>query len=104
MTVEASVWLFGKPSDEMNIEGGKATPKMLREKGAELKGRLERAAEILEKLDANGWSMAEVYGSVYSLDFYKDVSLEEAKRELKGLGIGPEEMSLRELEEEEVEE
>jgi hypothetical protein len=38
MTVtEISIWLFGKPSFEMNIEGGSATPKMLREKAVELK-------------------------------------------------------------------
>jgi len=98
---EVSVWLFGKPSMEMEIEGGKATPKMLREKGAELKERLERAAEILEKLDANGWELAEAYGAVYSLDFYKPISVEEAKKELKSLGISLDEVHVRELEEEE---
>jgi hypothetical protein len=38
----------------MEIDGGKATPKILREKAQELKESLKRAAEILEKLKANG--------------------------------------------------
>jgi len=103
MVTEVSVLLFLKPSDEMEIEGGKATPKMLREKAKELKERLERAAEILEKLKANGWKLSEAYGSVYTLDFYKDISEEEAKRELKKMGIDLKEVSIRELEEEEEE-
>jgi hypothetical protein len=103
MGTEVSVLLFLKPSDEMEIEGGKATPKMLREKARELKERLERAADIFEKLEADGWELSEAYGSVYSLDFYKDVSEEEAKRELEKIGVAPEEVSIRELEEEEEE-
>lgn len=98
MVVEVSVYLFGKPSWEMGIEGGNATPKMLREKGDELRDRLRRAADILEKLDGRGWDLAEAYGSVYSLDFTKDVSLEEAERELEEFGIGLDEVSVRELE------
>jgi len=104
VVTEVSVLLFLKPSDEMKIEGGKATPKMLREKAMELKERLERAAEIFEKLEANGWELTEAYGSIYSLDFYKDVSEEEAKMELKRIGVDPEEVSIYELEEEEEEE
>lgn len=101
MTAEVSVHLFGKPSWEMDIEGGKATSQMLREKAVELKERLERAAEIFEKLEANGWSLAKVYGSVYSLDFCKDVTLEEARTELSGLGVNLEEIDVREVEDEE---
>jgi ribosomal protein L9 len=101
MVTEVSILLFLKPSDEMEIEGGKATPKMLREKAQELKERLERAAEILEKLKANGWELSEAYGSIYTLDFYKDISEKEARRELKRIGIDPKEVSIRELEEEE---
>jgi len=46
VVTEVSVLLFLKPSDEMKIEGGKATPKMLREKAREPKERLERAQSI----------------------------------------------------------
>ena len=101
MVVRLSIPLFGKPSWEMNIEGGNATPKMLREKAAELKERLERAADALEKLDMNGWDLEEAYGSIYSLDLYKDVTIDEAKKELKQLGL---EYLIENLEEEELEE
>ena len=85
----------------MEIEGGKATPKILREKAQELKESLKRAAEILEKLKANGQELSEAYGSIYTLDFYKDISEREAKRELKRMSIDLKEASIRELEEEE---
>jgi hypothetical protein len=101
MTVtEISIWLFGKPSFEMNIEGGSATPKMLREKAVELKKRLERAAEIFEELDRNGWELAECYGSVYDLSFAKNINEIQAKEELKMLGINPEEVNILQLEDE----
>jgi len=103
VTTEVSIWLFSKPSAEMAIEGGKATPKMLREKAVELKERLERAAEILEKLLANGWEQTEVYGAVYALYLTKDISVEEAKQELLKLGINPDEVNVEELEVEEEE-
>ncbi|MFX1520197.1 MAG: hypothetical protein ACFFCD_09790 [Promethearchaeota archaeon] len=99
-TTEISIWLFGKPSHEMAIEGGEATPKMLREKAVELKERLERAAEIFEELARNGWELAECYGSVYDLSFTKDVNETQAKEELKKLGIDPEEVNILELEDE----
>jgi len=100
ITVEISIYLFGKPSWEMNIEGGKATPQMLREKGDELKVRLYGAADVLEKLLKNGWTLAEAYGTLYVLQLYKNVTLEEAREELKKLGIDPEEYYLDEMEEE----
>lgn len=98
--IEVIVHLFGKPAWEMKIEGQeKIFPSMLREKGVELKERLERAATILETLTKNGWS---VYGTLYDLNFSKDVDTEEeAKEELKKLGIDPDEVSIIELEEEE---
>lgn len=102
MTTEVSIHLFGKPSVEMDIEGGNATPGMLREKASELKERLERAAEILEKLQANGWDLAEAYGSVYSLDLFKDVTPGEARKELNGLGIALKEIDIREGQEEDA--
>ena len=74
--------------------------KMLREKAVELKKRLERAAEIFEKLEANGWELTESYGAVYSLDFYKNISEKQAKQELQKMGIDPEEVNIREIEEE----
>ena len=103
-TTEISIWLFGKPSHEMAIEGGNATPKMLREKAVELKERLERAAEIFEALDRNGWELAECYGSVYELIFTKDITEMQTNEELKRLGINPEEINILELEYEDEDE
>jgi len=96
--VEISIYLFGKPSWEMNIEGGKATPQMLRAKGEELKVRLYEAADVLEKLLKNGWTLVEAYGALYDLQLYKDITLKEAREELKKLGINPEEYHLEEIE------
>jgi len=84
----------------MEIEGGKATPEMLREKGKELKERLEKAAEVLGKLLKNGWELVEGYGALYSLELTKEISLEEAREELLTLGIDPDEVNLEEFEDE----
>lgn len=102
--VQISLFLFGKPSWEMEVENGRATPEMLRAKAVELKSRLERAAEIFEKLISNGWDLEELYGAVYSLEFYKRISKEEARTELLELGIGLDEVGIVELEHDEYDE
>jgi len=40
-----------------------------------------------------GW---EGYGLLYDVEFYKAVTLKDAEEELKGLGIEPDEVSIRE--------
>jgi len=97
MGVEVDLFLFGKPEWEMNIEEVSASE--IREKGEELKERLNRIAEIMEKLQNAGWERAGA--SLYSISFYKDIAIEDAKEELRQLGIDPEEVGLMEIEEDE---
>ena len=60
--IEVSVYLFGKPSWEMEIEGkDKIDPQILRDEGDELKERLYRAAEIVEALQNSGWQIRRLY-------------------------------------------
>jgi len=100
MGVEVDLFLFGKPEWEMNMEEVSASE--IREKGEELRERLSRIAEIMEKLENAGWERAGA--SLYSISFYKDIAIEDAKEELRQLGIDPEEVSLMEIEEEDEEE
>ena len=94
------LFLFGKPEWEMNMEEVSASE--IREKGEELRERLHRIAEIMEKLENAGWERAGA--SLYSISFYKDIAIEDAKEELRQLGIDPEEVGLMEIEEEDEEE
>ena len=97
MGVEVDLFLFGKPEWEMNIEEVSASE--IREKGEELRERLNRIAEIMEKLENAGWERAGA--SLYSISFYKDIAIEDAKEELRQLGIDPEEVGLMEIDEDE---
>ena len=100
MGVEADLFLFGKPAWELDME--EASAEEIRKKGDEIKERLYRIAEIMEKLEQAGWERYSA--SLYSISFYKEINEEEAKEELRRLGIDPEEVSLMEIEEEEEEE
>lgn len=76
------IWLFGKPEWEIDLD--KATPKDLRCLGDNLKERLYRISEIVEKLEGNEWRKS---GGMYRLFIYKDISRTDAKKELEKLGI-----------------
>ncbi len=97
--VEINVHLFGKPEFELDLE--KANPEDIKALGEELKERLRRAGEIVEKLEQNGW---ERNAGMYDITFYKKIKLDEAKEELKKLGISEDEVSLDDFDEEEEEE
>lgn len=104
MTVELSLYLFGKPAWELDGFEGNDLPESfslrLAALGDELKARLHEASEIFVKLVANGW---QPYGTLYDITFSKsEVETEEqAKQELEKLGINPESVNIIELEEEE---
>jgi hypothetical protein len=95
--VTVSLFLFGKPAWE--IEGLEGSPvdlellSAIASCGRELNMRLTRAAELGKMLMASGW---EGYGLLYDVEFYKVATLREAEEELKALGIGPEDVSIRE--------
>ncbi|HUH99878.1 MAG TPA: hypothetical protein VLY65_02440 [Nitrososphaerales archaeon] len=95
--VAISVFLFGKPAWEIDgLEGAPVDLQLLSAIaacGAELNRRLSREAEVGKRLVANGW---EGYGLLYSIEFYKAVTLKEAEDELRRLRVQPDEVSLRE--------
>jgi hypothetical protein len=101
MTVELLIHLFGKPAWELeDLEGDlpENYSEKLRQVGEDLKSRLNESADIFDKLVKNGW---QPYGTLYDINFVKDVTLKEAEKELKKLGLQDYIENLTELEKEE---
>lgn len=95
------LFLYGKPSLDMDIEGKTyINPNIFRKRGEELKEHLRSVADSLEKLQAAGWKVSEGYGAIYALELYKEITKTEAKKELKRLKISLEQVSLDEYEDE----
>jgi hypothetical protein len=96
--VEFSLFLYYKPGPDMDIEGKENfDPQIRREQGKYVKEDLEAIANQLEKLKKAGWSYS---GELYDVMCSKDISIEEAKKELKEMGIDVDEENLEEIEEE----
>ena len=96
--IEFSLMLYYKPGPDMDIEGKENfDPQILREHGKYLQEDLAAIADQLEKLKKAGWSYS---GGLYDVMCSKDISIEEAKKELKELGIDVDEDNLIDLEEE----
>ena len=99
--INVSLSLYGKPSWDMDIEGKTyINPKIIRKQGDFLKEHLHEIAERLEKLQAAGWRIAEGYGAIYSLELYKEITKEAAKKELKSLNINPKQVDMEEYQDE----
>ncbi|RLE49301.1 MAG: hypothetical protein DRJ31_05495 [Candidatus Methanomethylicota archaeon] len=102
MNVKISVFLFGKPAWELEDLEGNELPasysQKLRELGKELDKRLQRIADIYDKLVANGWKP---YGTLYDIDFFKEdiKDANQAREELAKLNISLEEVIIVECEE-----
>ena len=93
--IELTLWLYGKPSWDMELEGKTfLDTNMLRTHALLLKEHLERAADIIEQLQQKGWKLAESYGTLYSLTFYKKINKFQAERELNMLNIDLGEINL----------
>ncbi len=86
--VEINMYLFGKPEWEF---GGKVNPKLIKEKGDELKERLYKIADDLKKLTDNGWDFEP---TLYDIILTKDITKSTAEKELKKLKIKAEIMVL----------
>ena len=90
MTVEVSIFLFGKPAWEIDgLEGGgldKDLVERIRKKGEELSESLNKSADTLGRLMSKGW---EGSGTLYDVSLFKDMPLGEARRELAELGLDP---------------
>jgi len=100
--VELTIFLFGKPAWEINNFEGESLnaefAKELERLGEELNKRLREIAKVHKILLENGW---EAFGGLYDIHYTKDISLNEAKKELQQLEL---EKYLDHLEEREVEE
>src|SRR3989338_7128680 len=96
--VEVNLYLFGKPEWEMDLEKAKAGDfKLL---GENLRERLNKVSEIVTKLEKNGWERS---AGLYDIMFYKKLKLDEAKIELKKLGIDDGDVDINDFDEEEDE-
>ena len=88
MTVEIGIFLFGKPAWEIDeLEGNRLDEgfaNKLRELADNLRSRLLTVARAHELLVRNGWRAE---GGLYDLMYYKDISEEDARKELENLGI-----------------
>lgn len=90
------IWLFGKPEWEMDFD--KATLQDIKDLGENLKNRLNRISEIVEKLENNGWNRS---AGLYNLYLHKNIKKELVGKELEKLGIGEKEVSIEDFGEEE---
>ncbi len=98
--VEINIFLFSKPENEIELE--EAKPEDFRKLGDELQVRLNKVAEIVEKLEKNKWERS---AGLYDLSFYKKIKVDDAKKELEKLGIKEDEVDIMEEEfDEEIEE
>jgi ferredoxin-NADP reductase len=99
MSVSLMLHLFGKPEWELN----EVTPEQLRALGKNLHARLERAADIVEKLGNAGWEIEMALYDVCMSHPYLDTKA-AVEEKLQDLGIDPEEVHIEELPEEDEEE
>jgi hypothetical protein len=97
-TSEVSIFLFGKPAWEIELEGADVDAGMadtFETLGKELNERLRWIAEVTRKLLRNEW---EGSGGLYDIYFYKPIPVERAKAELTHLGVNPDDVNLEEVE------
>ena len=96
-----TIFLFGKPAWELDLEGRDADREMVDELGRlgdELKSRLDYISGLTKTLLENGWSGS---GGLYDIYFRKDVAVEEARVELERLGVETRGLDIEEEEPEE---
>lgn len=89
------IWLFGKPEWEMDFDD--ATPQDIKDLGENLRVRLTRISEIVEKLENNGWDRD---AGLYNLYLHKDIKKELVGVELEKLGIDEKEVRIEDFGEE----
>ncbi len=80
------IHLFGKPAWEIDLERelSKDFSEAILVKGDELQKRLKDISEHTKILFDNGWKC---YGMLYDVEFYKKISIDDAKKELEDLGL-----------------
>lgn len=94
------LFLFGKPGQELP-EGEEVKGPQLRELGNDLAARLGKAADVVDKLWADGWETTlALYDVMLATDKYETVA--EAAAGLKALNIDPDNLNLEEMPDEEA--
>lgn len=99
--INLSLHLYGKPEWELPSEDEAIDGDLLKAHGDDLREHLYKVADIVEKLKKNGWNYEL---ALYSLEFCKETTKTEAKKELNKLKINLKDISLKEYEDEEFEE
>jgi hypothetical protein len=101
MCASIQLHLFGKPAVYLD-EGGPVTAQQLRELGQDLKAHLDKAADALQKLQADGW---QVTMCLYDVELVNPSvkTAKEAEERLKALGIDPTDVGIDAAEDEVVE-
>ena len=96
--IHLSIWLYGKPEwDLFTEEDGFINGDLFRGQADYLKEHLYRVADVVEKLKKNGWDCE---GTLYTLELFKeDITINEAKKELRRLNISEEGLNLEEIKE-----
>jgi hypothetical protein len=92
-----NIWLFGKPEWEMDFD--KATYQDIKDLGDNLRDRLYRISEIVEKLENNEWFRS---AGLYDLYLHKNIKKELVGEELEKLGIKEKEVNIEDFGEEEL--
>jgi hypothetical protein len=102
MSVTVSLFLFGKPGQELD-EGDEVTPAQLRRLAADLHDRLSWAAETVEKMTGAGW---EAEMSLYDIFLHHPYLTTQAavEQKLLDLGIDLEQLHIDEWPDEDEEE
>ncbi len=101
MAVIISLPLFGPLGHELE-EGSAVQGRQLRDLGTDLQDRLQRAAETLDRLAAEGWSArVALYDVLLARQGVE--TRDEATRQLTALGVNPEDLVIvEEIEEEDL--
>jgi hypothetical protein len=102
MSVLITLPLFYKPAYEFG-EDTEVTGDNVRALGKNLAERLNFIADVLDKLQGAGWDgQVTLYDIMLSHPFLR--TMDEARAQLNGLGIDPEQVNLDEIEDEDEEE
>lgn len=81
------IHLWSKPAWMLDMEKelNKEFIEELSNVSDELHKRVKETVIQMEKLFKNGWK---AHGTLYDVEFYKDLSVDEAEKELNRLGLG----------------
>lgn len=93
------IWLHGKPSWALPIEGrNRLNPIMIKEYADALKTHLYNVARTIHKLQKAGWELLDNGASLYSLEYSKsEIDRENINYELEKAGIEQYEVAVKEV-------